>query len=257
LGEQEKDGWYLKTGILDDNCYIPEEIRQASKQKILSTDPDKYDQVVLGKFVMGGKRMFQIRKINEMFVDSWKPQKPIEGHEYIISVDWGGSDTGDPTVIFIVDMWQKPWQIVYCEEIKGGSPSLQLATVVLLKQNYNNAILIHDTNALGGVWIKKLLLDKGIKSYDFQAHGGDKGDAILMLTEAINKGEIKSYYIQKLEEQLSIYRVDDKKIEQDYVASLYQLIWYLKKKERMPQSLTYVLKQNQFTPYVKFEVKTW
>jgi len=257
LGEQKKDGWYLKTGVLDDNCFIPKEIREQAKKKILSTNPEKYDQVVLGKFIMGGKKMFGIKVINNMFVEGWKQQDPIPGNEYLMSVDWGGSDTGDPTVIVVIDITNKPWKIVYHEEIKGGSPSLQLATVVLLKQNYNNATLIHDTNALGGVWIKKLLLDKGVKSKDFQAHGGDKGDAIIMLAEALNKQEIKSYYIQKLEEQLSLYQVDDKKLEQDYVVALYQAIWYLKKKERKPKITRYQILGNQIKAYDKSKIKIW
>ena len=43
-------------------------------------------------------------------------------------------------------------------------------------------------------------------------------------------GKIRSYYIPELEEQLSNYRIEDKKLEQDEVMALGLAIWYCEKK---------------------------
>ena len=105
--------------------------------------------------------------------------------------------------------------------------------------------------------------DMKVKTYDFDAHGGEKGEALtqlrLMLTrdrrpEIIdgklvehNKyfGMLRSYYIGDLEDQLGMYQIEDKKIEQDYVASLWMGAWWLMKKNRQKPAQTYLLNRNK------------
>ena len=118
LAKKGKDGWYLKQGHLTENIFLPENTVEQAKKKI--NDPEKLKQVLEGAFVMGSKRMFDINKIQELWVEGMVSAKPYEGHQYLMSVDWGGSDTGDPTVMMILDITEKPYKIVYHEEVQGG-----------------------------------------------------------------------------------------------------------------------------------------
>ena len=56
-------------------------------------------------------------------------------------------------------------------------------------------------------------------------------------------GKLKSYYLPKLEEQLSSYKLDDKKIKQDWVMVLAMLAWYVDKYLKTTQIKVFPLKQ--------------
>ncbi len=245
-----KNDWYCKKGIYTDNTFISLEIKEASKIKIRNEDYNKYRQVFLGEAVPSSIKVFDPEMVDRVFDDNLRPQIPIYGREYLISVDWGGSDQGDPSVFMVFDYSSKPYRIVYHEIMKGGSPSLQFAALKNLQGQYNNAKIIMDTNALGGVIIKKMLNEMGVLTYDFKAHGGEKGDAVAQLKMVMSRnrmlrddgdniiddnpnfGELRSYYIAELEEQLGAYEIKDEKLEQDMVVVAYQAMWFLEKKYR-------------------------
>lgn len=252
-----KNDWYCKKGVYTDNTFLSLEIKEKSKIKIRNESYSKYRQVFLGEAVPSAIKVFDPEMIDQIFDNSLRPQPAVYGIDYLISVDWGGSDQGDPTVFMIFDYSSKPYKIVHHEIMVGGSPSLKFAALKNLQILYNDAKIIMDTNSLGGVIIKKLLNEMGVSTYDFSAHGGDKGDAVAQLGMILSKnrkqrddgdrivddnpdfGELRSYYIPELEEQLGAYEIKDEKLEQDMVVVAYQAMWFLEKKYRSSDTTKY------------------
>lgn len=257
VGLAMADGWYTETGILDDNEFIPKEQRERIKVDLLSTDPNKYRQVVMGDFITGGKRFFDAAEIENLWkLDSKQPCK--KNHSYLLVADWGMADTGDPSVFKILDytdyLKSGKIKIVSHEEIKGGSPQMQFALLRTLYEEYTWArddgtekqpIFLMDAEALGGVLIKKLLVNLKPKAFSI-----DKDEALFMLKKEMSLGRkfeisevdgstiehnpefgsIESYYIEELNEQLGTYHIEDKKLKKDYVMTLMMGISYIIKK---------------------------
>lgn len=260
-GLKLEKGFFTLTGRLSDNPFIGEKEKQSVLKAIKDTDPAKYRQVAFGDFITSGAKLFDNAWIDNLWTEDTMLQKGIPGRHYIIGADWGFSDTGDPTVFYILDYTTLKergeartegivyYNIVYRESIKGGSPYEALAKLRILQEEFNDAKVIHDSNSMGGVMIKKMLRELGVRHVIDCAGGRTHKDEVLFLMarafsfgrkmefddekRAIDKapyGKVRSFLIPELEEQLGNYRVDDTKIEQDEVMSLGMAIWYLEKK---------------------------
>lgn len=264
LGLKCDDGWFTLVGRLADNIFLGEKEKNQIIGMIKSTDPVKYRQVAYGEFVTTGKKMFD-QIIIERLWDEFVPRMPEYEHKYLVVADWGFSDTGDPTVFYVIDytpiklptgeMVKNRYRVVYREAIRGGSPFAVLAQAKMLQRNWNGAVFLHDSSSMGGVIIKKMLVEMNMQQIvDFSATG-DKADMlfclIVVLTANRNAeidtegriieknpdfGRLRSYYIPELEEQMGNYQynpdkgVTDKKLEQDDVMSLGMGIWWLERK---------------------------
>lgn len=268
LGLEADDGWFTLIGNLMDNTFIGDAERDAVANAIRSTDPAKYRQVVYGEFVTTGKKMFDSVVIERLW-DKEKEELPLLNHMYLLCVDWGFADTGDPTVLYVIDytpakiidkrlgtvVVTNRYRVAYREAIRGGSPFTVIARARMLQREWNGARLIHDSGNMGGVMIKKMLAELGVHDViDFSA-SGDKGDMLFCLLVALTDGRraeygkegvvieqnpdfgrIRSYYIPELEEQMGNYQynpdkgVSDKRIEQDDVMALGMGIWWLERK---------------------------
>jgi hypothetical protein len=257
LGLKGEEGWWALNAVFDDNIFIPKEQRDRAKADLLATDKKKYRQVVFGEFVTGGKNFFDVREIENL----WKLTSriiAINGRKYLLIGDWGMADEGDPSVFYVLDytdyLTGGKIKLVNHEEIKGGSPMMQFALFRTLHDAYTTHTddgtgippkVLLDTNALGGVVIKKLLAD--LKPIDFSI---PKDEALFALKKAVSEGRdyyesevdgaiiernanyglIESYYIQELADQLSIYHIEDKKLKQDHVMTLMMGVSYIVKK---------------------------
>jgi len=269
LGLEAKEGWWTLLGKITDNVFLDPAQRDQVVESIRMTDPAKYRQVAYGEFVTTGKKMFDSLLVEQLW-DRVNPEMPMQGRKYLISVDWGFADTGDPTVIYVLDYEDSPkYRIVYRESIRGGSPFAVLATVKMLQREWNGAVVVHDANALGGTMMRKMMRELEIHSLnDFIANGGNKADLLfrMQLVMSANRqmsvdadgkviegnpkfGNLRSFYIPVLEEQMGNYQfnpekgVSDKKIEQDEVMALGMGIWWLEKKAGH-----LAVKQLQFNP---------
>lgn len=260
-----ENGFFTLTGKLADNIFIGSEERDRTLEAIRQTDPAKYRQVAFGEFITSGAKLFDNAWISRLWANVPMLQAGISGRHYIIGADWGFSDTGDPTVFYVIDYTRlitdkvnnRPntiyYYIVHRESIKGGSPYDVLARLRILQDSFNNAKIIHDASSMGGVMIKKMLHEINVQHlYDFSTakQGNNRKDEMLfLLARAMsfgskveldsenrsievnpNFGKIRSYLIPELEEQLGGYRMDDKKLANDEVMSLGMAIWYLEKK---------------------------
>ncbi len=262
-GLKLKDGFFTMIGGIANNIFIGENEKNSILASIKQTDKEKYRQVAFGDFVSTGAKLFPNAAIEQL----WENYQPIEmgmpGHKYIIGVDWGFSDTGDPSVFYVIDITElmnflnkKPpvdgvhYRIAFKESVKGASPYAALARLKILQMDFNDADIIHDSSSMGGIIISKMLKEMRVRHlHDFSISRAPKDDMlfylVLCLTEGrkistdedgkiteLNKnfGKIRSFVIPELEEQLGNYRVDDKKLEQDEVMALGMAIWYCEKK---------------------------
>ena len=281
LGLKGEDGWFTLIGNLMDNTFLGEAERDAVANAIRMTDPAKYRQVVYGEFVTTGKKMFDSLLIERLW-DEEGPRFPVLDRQYILWADWGFADTGDPTVFYVLDFTpvrvpdgkggtfeaKNRYRVVYREAIRGGSPFTVLARFRMLQREWNARYTGHDSGNMGGVMVKKMLLEMGMHDLiDFSATG-DKGDMLFCLLVVMSDGRrveygpegevldrnpefgrLRSYHIPELEEQLGNYQynpdkgVTDKRIEQDDVMALGMPIWYLERKHNKTQ-----VKMGDFNP---------
>jgi len=250
-----ENSYRLVQGSYDDNTFIEETQRIKHRKRIEENDPELAAQVLEGAFVSTGGRMLEVEVIDRLFQwDEDKTRKkivpPQDGHDYLISVDWGIADQGDPTVILVFDYTMMPWRVVNFYFKRGGDPWELMATLERVRIEYNCAKVIMDTASLGGALLKKML--KRLKPMSFNAHsngGRMKRDAQTYMQLAMTKGRnamkdkkgetvennpnygvIRSIYLPLLEEQLSIYQADDERLEQDWVATFYQGVYWLYKR---------------------------
>jgi len=248
LAKKGEGAYKLIVGGYDENIFIPEEQKVKHRKRIKEMTPLLYDQIIGGKFVSIGGKMFDGHAIDNVWNGMEEGKVAMQGHQYIISADWGFADKGDETVFIVIDYTATPWEIVYASSKQGGDPYPLMATLRTLKESYNDAKVIMDVNALGGVVMKKLLRD--IKPMGFDSHSGQKPEALSYLQLVLTnyrkhavieqkgipkeKGEdlLKSYYLSILEEQLASYQEDDKAIKQDWVCALYMPIWWLWKQRQ-------------------------
>lgn len=264
LGLQMEDGWFTLVGRLTDNIFLGAKEVEQIAGSIKSTDPVKYRQVVYGEFVTTGKKMFDQILIERLW-DEFVPRMPEYEHQYLIWADWGFSDTGDPTVFYVIDytptkmpngeIRKNLYRIVYREAIRGGSPFTVLTRFRMLQREWNGAKAGHDSSSMGGVMIKKMLSEMGmVDVIDFSA-SGDKADMLFCIIVVMSDGRkaeidsegkiseknpdfgrLRGYYIPELEEQMGNYQynpdkgVSDKRIEQDDVMCLGMALWWLERK---------------------------
>ena len=276
MGMAGKDGWWALTGMgMDDNRFIPKEQRERAKASLLATDKKKYRQVVKGEFVTSGKRFFDTNEIENL----WKMKSKkdcVVGGRYLIIADWGMSDTGDKSVFLVFDLTSYGLNgiitIVNHEEIKGGSPQMQFALLRTLYEQYtwyeedgktaHYPTFVMDAEALGGVVIKKLLVNLRPKSFDV-----DKDIALVETKGAMSKGRdyvesevdgaiieknpdfgiVQSYYIDELNEQLGMYHIEDKKLETDYAMAFVMGVSYILK--RFPKQVQKIVSMNPLAGY--------
>lgn len=265
MGMAGKEGWWALTGMgMDDNKFISKDQRERAKATLLATDKKKYRQVVKGEFITSGKRFFDPSEIENLWKLKGK-EDCQKGKKYLLVADWGMADTGDKSVFIVLDYTN--WaisgtiRVVNHEEIQGGSPQMQFSLLRTLYDQYtwneddgvtvHQPIFVMDAEALGGVVIKKLLVNLKPKGFDI-----DKDIALIELKGALSKGRdytesdvdgaiieknpeygaIQSYYIDELNEQMGTYHIEDKKLETDYVMAFMMGVSYIVKK--MPKQIT-------------------
>ena len=249
-GEKGEQGWITHFGKLDDNIFIPEQNRIDIKQAIKSTDPLKYRQVVFGDFVSGSRLVFRPEYIKNMWIPEMLPteeqsgahivKQPILHHNYVIGVDWAISH--DYTVMIVLDYTSDAWEIVYFYRIKGSDkpPQEQYLDLLDLKARYHADVMM-DTNGLGGKLIESEFRDEvGMHGFNFAP--GKKTGFIAALQKALHwnsEGRIRSAFFKDIEDELTAYKVDDRKLRQDIVMALGLCTWYLEEQEDLPEAIPY------------------
>lgn len=268
------NGYFTMTGGITDNKFLGREGTQDVLEAIRTTDPNKYRQVAFGEFITVGGKLFDSVAINQLWDRSLSfIPVGIPGRMYLIAIDWGYADDGDPSVIYILDITEATkhentdkdgiiyYTIAYHEEIQGGDPYVTLARVRILQQDFCDAQMIHDSTSMGGTIISKMLRSMGMrKLHDFGMYKSPKEEMLFMLYRAMNRGrvqetsgdgkilekassfgKIRSPIIPKLESQFSSYKMKDKKLKQDEIMSLGMGIWFCERKYAKERSEVFEL----------------
>ena len=238
-GEEESD-WYLIEGFYIENIFIPEAKRKEFIERLKKISPAKWLQVIEGKFLASVDRMFPPELIEGLWNTKLKETLPQPDGKYVEIIDWGVADGGDETVILIADITDlSNIEIVRAYAKQGGDPVELMAMASYLCMEYNDAPMVMDAAEMGGTIFKKMMSQ--FKPISFGQ--GNKQDALvylqLRLRDNIRKGltkeersansGLRSYYLPKLEKQLASYKLDDKKIKQDWVMVIAMLAWYIEK----------------------------
>lgn len=258
--KKEKDegtigDWYLVEGLYDENIFISEEKRVEYKERLKKNFPNKYLQVVEGKFLASADRMFTPEMVEGLWNIKTQPSEPDPEKNYVLIVDWGVADAGDETVMGVGDVTDLARaEIVNAYSKQGGDPVELMAMATYFRMQYNDCPIVMDVTEMGGTIFKKMM--STFKPISFGQ--GNKPDALFFLQlrmrenirenltreQKIATGYLKSYYLPKLERQLASYKLDDKKIKQDWVMMMAMLAWYIEKFKKASQ--TKVFNLNKF-----------
>ena len=245
--------WELVTGVYDENIFIPKAKRDEYKKRLFIMSPERYKQVVLGQFLASAERMFSPELVEGMWNGKKEATPSIPDREYALIIDWGVAEGGDETVMIIADITDSDnAEIVYSYGKIGGDPVELMAMAAFLRLEYNNASLVMDTAEMGGTMFKKMMT----KLNPIGFGQGNKPDALFFvqvrLRNNMRKGltdggpnataRLKSYYLPKLEEQLSSYKLEDQKLKQDWVMTVAMLCWFLDKYRKAAEVKTFSLK---------------
>ena len=242
--QKEKIGgeWFLIEGLYDENIFISEEKRNEFKERLKKSFPQKYLQVVEGSFLDSADRMFSLRVVEGMWNGLETPIDAKLDRSYVVVIDWGVADAGDETVILVGDDTDvENVEVVHAWSKQGGDPVELMAMASYLVMTFNDAPLVMDATEMGGTIFKKMM--RQFKPIAFGQ--GCKPDALVYLQLRLRNnirekedltfsgksatGKLKTYYLPKLERQLSSYKLDDKKIKQDWVMTFAMLAWYIEK----------------------------
>jgi len=242
LKNKVKPEWFMIKGVYDENIFITKDKREEYKVRLQKLSPEKYKQVILGQFLASADRMFTPEMIEGLWNGKNTSTPPIDGHKYSVHADLGVSDAGDETVIFVADYTDlENVEIVNHYSKRGGDPVELMSAITMFCLNYNGAELTIDMSEMGGIIFKKMLS----KLNPISCSKEHKPDSLfylqLRLRNNLRMGltgeqrsatsKLKSYYIPKLEAQLSSYKIDDSHIKQDWVMALSQVAWFCDKRK--------------------------
>ncbi|HET7629993.1 MAG TPA: hypothetical protein VFK03_01325, partial [Candidatus Saccharimonadales bacterium] len=246
---------YTQEGSIFENSFMTAE--QIDKQVTMLADNPLKDQMLYGKFIFGTDTIFPGQDI----LDAEDPdltdgKRYIEGHSYVIGVDTAiGSDE---MVYMVLDTTQKPYQLVWCEAVKGSarSPQMHLNALCNLVDSYrdgNNVQLIVETfngesarfyedlppyiknfTHTYGSWQPNRMRSDNDNPAAKRTSQIKKADIILALKKLLAAHELKipkgDYQLIK---QLNIYKEDDKRLPTDRVIALALAAWLAADRSRV------------------------
>lgn len=166
----------------------------------------------------------------------WRLPPMSDGYKegkYLIALDWHLSEGGDETVIYVVRYDVEPHEIYYYLATKRGDPYLKHMKIRNLYKIFNNASLVIDSQGVG----KQLMYDLDDLQptcFDSVSIGKEKRTMLNILKnylafrkDGVVIGKFRAPYTQKLSDQLSVYKEDDKRIKQDHVMALGIAAWWI------------------------------
>lgn len=252
-GEGKSD-WFLVEGLYNENIFIPQAKREEYIERLKKIAPMKYKQVIRGEFLAASDRMFPPIVVEGLWNGKKEPTEARQDRSYVLIIDWGVADAGDETVMGVADDTDlEDVEVVHAYAKQGGDPVELMAMASYLRMTFNDCPIVMDATEMGGTIFKKMM-----KQFSPIAFGqGNKPDALFFLQLRLRNnirredltsggksatGKLKSYYLPKLEKQLSSYKLDDKKIKQDWVMMLAMLAWYVEKHKKASQIKKFSLK---------------
>lgn len=249
-GIKKEDGFYTQMGRFDDNIFIDKKTREKFKQSLKATQStDVYRRIILGEFTKGQTSLWTHARILKMWRDIPFLTKGEGGRYYIIGVDWAMAN--DYTVFIVIDATTVPYRIAAFHRFRGNekSPQEQIALLLSIKQDFNDADIVMDITSLGG---KILDIDlKDVGAYGITLSHKEKSGLIYSIKKALyyDKNGLETKIIgpriEQLERELGSYKRNDEKIIQDSVIALGLVLYYLEEQPepakpfKLPDSFVY------------------
>jgi len=242
--QRKEQGWILLRGSFVANEFIEQERREA----LVESFEEKGEigrQALYGDFVRTGDAGIPQELIDNLWLDNKNIIPPESGHEYIMLIDWGVADGGDPTIFSLFDITNiAEFEITHClrKKIQGGDPYELMAHAEHYHTLYNKAVIRMDTQSMGGQMFKKMMRHLNPKSFDTSGPGGklrkQKSFAALLKMMAYKRAEftsgkvkrwgmIRSYFDEEIEIELTHYQLDDVKLTQDTVMTWLMMAYHL------------------------------
>lgn len=244
---EEEGFFYVQKGSMFQNPFLDKNTI-ASIEKI--ADPAMKRQIIYGEYVETGDKYFGYQRVNNAIDDSLTlMQKGLPGRKYVVTVDFAGGQSAwaDYTVIIVIDYTEEPYKVVGFKRFKGGSIPIpvQYKLVEEVKNNFSQGStcrLIIDSSALGGK--NALAFLKHLQPIQFDMVPQKKAEMLATLKIAFDGGQsdtmrrkvavkagdpfdenpiwglIRFPNLPPLVNELTNYKLDDKKIRTDCVMAL-------------------------------------
>jgi len=233
-GNPQEDGYFSAEGSALDNPHLPPGYVEETI-KMLKGRPE-LDQVLYGKFVSVGNKVFDNKKVLECAVDMPDYTPFEEGHKYIISIDTAIGE--DELVIIVMDWTEKPFKVVRTSGMKGNSqsPQFHLRNIMNIFDEYNVeqtcTIILETFNGESMRYYYDLPTAMRMRTRCFgsgkvagaparKSGMNDRKEDILIAGRKLmdDNGIVFSSKLRRLIQQLANYTQDDTKIKQDWVMS--------------------------------------
>jgi hypothetical protein len=238
---------FTQTGSIWENEFMTKE--QIDRQVSMLKDNSLRDQMLEGKFIFGTRTIFPGQDIQDALVDDLNDGRRYEeGHRYVFGIDTAIGT--DEMVYMVIDVSSKPYQLVWCEAVRGStrSPQMHLNVLCNLVDSYregNNLQLALETfngesarfyedlppyiktfTHTYGSWQPNRLTTDNKNRPAPRTNQVKKADMLIALKKSLAAHEIKiprkGYELIK---QLNIYKEDDKNLPTDRVIALALAVW--------------------------------
>lgn len=251
--------YYVQGGSCYENPFLPQDF---VKQIEDTADPELRRQLIYGEFANVGERYFTYEEIAHLFDEklSYESQtgvcQPPMGGKYVVSVDFGASKF-DQFAISVVRYDVEPYLLVYHKAWRGHlvPPPMQYEIVRDIVEDYQKEVqgkigkvqLVYDAGGSGGITAGSFLQD--LHGFPYPGPGrhysATKASSLSALKDLLNFnrqaievegkiedleanwGGLKCPQIRELLEEMSMYQLEDSKLRQDRVATLWMAVYWL------------------------------
>lgn len=213
--------YYSATLATWDNPYISKSFLEELKG---SMSPELYAQNVGGQFI-SLHDFFSAEVIQGLYDGvNYSLGEPSADGQYVLGADLGA--LRDATVVFVIDISHKPHRIVYLAELRNASWQSVTEFVAANIRRFSPLLSVIDETGVGKPVVEKLQAEHDrVDGFTFSATS--KPDILTRLQDAAQRRAFVFPFTsatKPLIDQLSIYRLNDKGLDTDYVMAL-ALAW--------------------------------
>lgn len=213
--------YYSATLATWDNPYISKSFLEELKG---SMSPELYAQNVGGQFI-SLHDFFSAEVIQGLYDGvNYSLGEPSADGVYVLGADLGA--LRDATVVFVIDISHQPHRIVYVSELRNASWQSVSEFVAGNIRRFNPALSMVDETGVGKPIVEKLQAEfDRVEGFVFSATS--KPDVLTRLQDAAQRRAFVFPFnanTKPLIDQLSLYRLEDKNLDTDYVMAL-ALAW--------------------------------
>jgi len=196
----------------------------------LTTPTQTFQQEIMAEFVDEAGGVF--RGVRAAATAARQAQA-IDGHEYVFGIDWGA--VRDFTVIAVIDVGER--SLVYLDRFNQIDYVFQTARLKALYDRFQPGSIHAEANSMGAPLIDQLIGD-GLPVYPFLTTNQSKAEAVMALSLAFEKGDIRIIDDPALIGELEAYEAtrlpagairyhhpDDEGMHDDCVTALF-IGWY-------------------------------